>query len=1254
MCRLIPALAKFPRTNLLNILHSGINSAPFSNERTFFDNGGALSNSIPVLRHKEPQYPLDKYLPRVPKRNDTFIKSREIPRQTEVSLFRKIESLLKESQCMREPIVNCVLGPNEAPVNVSTESSVSTEDLVAAEFYKATYGTPKRVDCNSKPKVTVEPPHKGDGDWVDVRNPRICEVGPKPPTGIEGHEVSTAVQLPWDVLHRVPALSPKTMQTETCFHRSSPQTFESFGHYKAPNESAFNMGDNKDDKLSACEVDKSHPKPKASEVCSFSSVPSVSIRTSTSRQPYKCRTLKKVSVQNACINTDRVNAHVFSMKHPDPGVVDDFAGQSRVKACVVQELPKVNIRARLVRQSCGFVSINPVHVPSEVQNTAVVEVSHPPDLIEHPHDSYISKSNRRTDYNNRNQPTQPPQVEQYDNNPQQSKNDCILENERQPAFSHKLAFDMGRRRASPQRLQTEQSTKPKIFDTVTHFKEQLSRDFNSGFDSIKMSLTEMVTSLNEFCNMGLNNVPKLQNVSSASKTNPCTVRDRVDRMDGILNEELKKWGQRDSAHYQLLTKAIDELTIEIKNAVKSFHLQQHLNQRTAAFLEGSTTSTPINKAENQNTMKAAHHPEPLRLDKLYAIHSYLQQNQPPSAECQERPDASPKHFNKDGNLMTIKTKFDETFTIDQAPPDQAQLPNIEGISEEKETRSQNEIIIDKGEIQGDYEDDFNPEDQDDPEDQLSDSDSDEQKTDSSRSRSAEDLEASKAEENQVVHLITSGSANGEESTDAPVVLRVQEEHPSSVASTINASQVNLKSRLKGCNVHRSFFPSKTVPEPQVQKATINTDDGSDKPLVRLTNRNTNAVFELRLPEQLENLNSTLTYNSVGCNDEIKLSFGCAGLKEKVQTTEPENVPIDKNVDPQIAQSQIHIEDASSMPLPTLRYEPSKMHIADAVENDYGQLPPSIESPRRRVTINAEPVFNVALRNQATQFPTVEIESVERLSASILTLVESKINEIVEINKQKILSNELKTKDFSVQVVPNPELVEHQISTSVADGVNPAASAVQGGANKICYTSAKKIQEPQITPNVTPIKSDGYDSHPKNLEKPTEYLIYKQTECEVDKILVQNSRFPVQFESSFSSISVPTSLSEFPVKSSSSSELAYPLDQIPDPVTALGDLGKLHPAPGFDYGSVVDTTKERQEEYREELAHDSLEDISSHLHPNPEDLPSFHPENCVEPEEIQESSEHVGNANLSTVVDDVKPGHTIIYEIQPFDSGTVRQ
>uniref|UniRef100_A0A0A9WH78 Cysteine--tRNA ligase n=1 Tax=Lygus hesperus TaxID=30085 RepID=A0A0A9WH78_LYGHE len=444
-----------------------------------------LSNSIPMLRRKEPQYPLDKYLPRVPKRDDTFIKSRDIPLQKDVSLFRKIESLLKESQCMREPIVNCVIAPNEAPANVSAESSVSTEDLVAAEFYKATYGTPKKVDCSSKPKVTVAPPHKGAGDWIDVRSPHMCELA-KPPNETDCHEGVVGMQLPWDAHHRVSAISPKTVQTETCFHRSIPHTYESFGHYKMPNEYGFNMGDNKDGKLSVSEIDKSHPKPKASEVCSFSSVPSVSIRTSASRLPYKSRTLKKVSVQNACINTDRVNTHVFSMKHPDPGVVDDFAGQSRVKACVVQELPKVNIRARLVQQSCGFVSINPVNVPSDVQNTAVVEVSHSNDLIEQPHDRYTSQPNRKIDCNNQNiQTNQPPQVEQCVNNPQPSSNNWFPEDERQPTFSHKLAFDMGRRRAPPQSLLPDQNTKPNIFDTVSHFKEQLSRDFNVGFEPIK-------------------------------------------------------------------------------------------------------------------------------------------------------------------------------------------------------------------------------------------------------------------------------------------------------------------------------------------------------------------------------------------------------------------------------------------------------------------------------------------------------------------------------------------------------------------------------------------------------------------------------------------------------------------------------------------------------------------------------------------------------------------------------------------------
>lgn len=397
-------------------------------------------------------------------------------------------------------------------------------------------------------------PNRGAGDWVDPRNvTHSCGPIPKPRQAEADRDAG--LQLAWDYQH-VPTAPP--IPTDAC--HQARRHFDVCDHFINASSGDF--------RLREAEGGKMPQKVKVSDVLSCSSGPSMSL-TNSSRP--KGRSLKRVTMQNACINTDRTNTHVFSIQHNETNLGNDVTSQNRVKSFVVQQLPQVSIRGRLVKQSCGTININPENLTNEVQNTAVVEICRDPDQ----YGRVISSPKRQAEdpKNTRNQTF----VEDFCR-----VEDHVTQNgdhlkSRQPALSHRLAFDEVSRHLTASKL--------KILDTAANFREKLSRDFNAGLEPIKRSLTAMVSSLDEFCQIGLNDRNVLKNLPTSSQANPQALHHRFDQMDDILAGELRSWGQRDLTHYNVLKTAIDDLTREIKTAVDSFLQMKSLNERTKVFLE---------------------------------------------------------------------------------------------------------------------------------------------------------------------------------------------------------------------------------------------------------------------------------------------------------------------------------------------------------------------------------------------------------------------------------------------------------------------------------------------------------------------------------------------------------------------------------------------------------------------------------------------------------------------------------------------
>ncbi|BET00905.1 Hypothetical protein NTJ_13721 [Nesidiocoris tenuis] len=1144
-----------------------------------------------ILRQRGPRYPLDKYLPKGPKREERFVKTREPALLKDVNLFRKIESLLKESERIRVPPSQQNFGhqrihqsPDVLVHSIPNETSISAEDLVAAELYKATYGTFKKPENSTKPSA------KGAGDWVDHGDleGRKQAFGPaiqKSPDA--GAQPGPAHQLEPDNYSNAIPIEGKRLEFK---HPSTSACIQDRANLALQEPHA---GDRPEQKIALLTMSD----------CS-DSIPSESLQ---SNEIIKKRSpLKKVTMTNACINTDRVNTHVLRIKHDEPSAGDDFASSSKVKSFVVQELPRVNIRGRLVKQNCGFVCINPVQVQNESRNTAVLEINYNDDVLDEdgdrmcPERSHAQQGQEPSDIRRSNQP------EEIKSNIDSSLHDlapsCTKKVLPHTTAGHRLAFGKGLIQQSIAPKNTEQpsseTSRPKIFDTVTHFKEKLSSEMNSGLEPIKLALNEMLSNLKEFCDAGLNDDRHARNVPSASKASSSVVRERVDRMDSILKEEIKTWGFGDQGHYNLLVKAIDDLSDEIRSAVKTFQRQQELKEQTQHFLEGSThLPRKVSKTMHEADLTQPRDDQPLRIDKLYAIHSFLQESsaprtfQPSNAIVDDADEAHAEF----GQGDAPEGLLNETFTLDRSP---SLKPASDECGDSIAGAQNSRADSDKEGIPDNYEEDFNDEDS----DHISESVSVPRKNVQNIEKSLGDgglIRRSDSRPN-TVHLQTSGSANGEDSTDAPRF--ANEEPASSVASTMNVSQINVAA--KNPAIQKIARPSAVSCLPLVTR----TNNLENQPTVRLTNRNTNAVFELRLPEHLANLNSTLTYNSACSNDEIKLSIGCQAQQLDFLNQQPAL----------LAQHCSHENRHDSR----TGFPPQSTNISD-VEN-------------RRVVENAatstatRPTQAIHVQHKETQFPSDEINTIGNISTNLMNLFETKMVEIVEGNK--LHWSRGNRKDMSVQVSANEAIIQGHPSVERTPTSTPA--------------------NVDVTPG-----TDSYDSHAKNLERPSGSLVFsRQMEKEIEKTLRRNRSCPVQMESSFSSVSVPTSLSELPFKSgsTSSSDLAFPLDRksFETPFDA-NQLSRLHPAPIFtedqeDYPHPESNNP--QEEFP--VDHDMLNspDISAHLHPRPETILGPQAETQA-PDEVLDASDDSKDTEMA--LQDGSEVTQLVLDIRPYDSVSLR-
>ncbi|CAB0018700.1 unnamed protein product [Nesidiocoris tenuis] len=439
------------------------------------------------------------------------------------------------------------------------------------------------LDKYLKPENSTKPSAKGAGDWVDrwdlegrkqafgpaIQKSPDAGAQPGPAHQLEAANCSNAIPIEGK------RLEFKHPSTSVCIQDRANLALQE-----------PHAGDRPEQKIALLTMSD----------CS-DSIPSESLQ---SNEIIKKRSpLKKVTMTNACINTDRVNTHVLRIKHDEPSAGDDFASSSKVKSFVVQELPRVNIRGRLVKQNCGFVCINPVQVQNESRNTAVLEINYNDDVLAEdgdrmcPERSHAQQGQEPSDIRRSNQP------EQIRSNIDSSLHDlapsCTKKVLPHTTAGHRLAFGKGLIQQSIAPKNTEQpsseTSRPKIFDTVTHFKEKLSSEMNSGLEPIKLALNEMLSNLKEFCDVGLNDDRHARNVPSASKASSSVVRERVDRMDSILKEEIKTWGFGDQG-------------------------STHLPRKVSKTMHEADLTQPRDD-------------QPLRIDKLYAIHSFLQESSAP-------------------------------------------------------------------------------------------------------------------------------------------------------------------------------------------------------------------------------------------------------------------------------------------------------------------------------------------------------------------------------------------------------------------------------------------------------------------------------------------------------------------------------------------------------------------------------------------------------------------------------------------------